>query len=117
MVRLHRTDRRKLLTISIIQLYRQKYLFRVLDECTEGIVLQQSNLVDSTVTLHLQLVVRNKRWNSLQVEQEADRTKKMLARFCESIVSQGVVSFILHDACMYREPVTRELHMQKLSII
>ena len=32
-----------------------------------GIVLQQSNLVDSTVTLHLHLVVRNKRWNSLQV--------------------------------------------------
>ena len=83
--------------------------------CTEGIVLQQSNLVDSTVTLHLQLVVRNKRWNSLQ---EAERTKKMLARFlknCESIVSQGVVSFMLHDTCMYREPVTRELHMQKLS--
>ena len=61
MVRLHRTDRRKLVTIFIIQLYRQKYctpfyLFRVLDECTEGIVLQQSNLVDSTVTLHLHLV-------------------------------------------------------------
>ena len=96
MVCLHRTDRRKLVTIFIIQLYRQKYLFRVLDTvdvCTEGIVLQQSNLVDSTVTLHLQLVVRNKRWNSLQVEQEAVRTKKMLARFlknCESIVSQGV---------------------------
>ena len=53
----------------------------MLDECTEGIVLQQSNLVDSTVTLHLQLVVRNKRWNSLQVEQEAETTKKMLARF------------------------------------
>ena len=119
-MRLHRTDSRKLVTIFIIQLYRQKYLFRVLDVCTEGIVLQQSNLVDSTVTLHLQLVVRNKRWNSLQVEQEAERTKKMLARFlknCESIVSQGVVSFMLHDACMYREPVTRELHMQKLSII
>ena len=54
-MRLHRTDRRKLVTIFIIQLYRQKYctpfyLFRVLDECTEGIVLQQSNLVDSTVT-------------------------------------------------------------------
>ena len=123
MVCLHRTDRRKLVTIFIIQLYRQKYLFRVLDRvdvCTEGIVLQQSNLVDSTVTLHLQLVVRNKRWNSLQVEQEAERTKKMLARFlknCESIVSQGVVSFMLHDVCMYRELVTRELHMQKLSII
>ena len=123
MVCLHRTDRRKLVTIFIIQLYRQKYLFRVLDRvdvCTEGIVLQQSNLVDCTVTLHLHLVVRNKRWNSLQVEQEAERTKKMLARFlknCESIVSQGVVSFMLHDACMYREPVTRELHMQKLSII
>ena len=123
MVCLHRTDRRKLVTIFIIQLYRQKYLFRVLDRvdvCTEGIVLQQSNLVDSTVTLHLHLVVRNKRWNSLQVEQEAERTKKMLARFlknCESIVSQGVVSFMLHDTCMYREPVTRELHMQKLSII
>ena len=76
----------------------------MLDECTEGIVLQQSNLVDSTVTLRLHLVVRNKRWNSLQVEQER------LARFlknCESIVSQGVVSFMLHDACMYREPVTR----------
>ena len=84
MVRLHRTDRRKLLTIFIIQLYRQKYLFRVLDECTEGIVLQQSNLVDSTVTLHLQLVDRNKRWNSLQVEQEAERTKKMLARFLKN---------------------------------
>ena len=57
-----RTDRRKLVTIFIIQLYRQKYLFRVLDRvdvCTEGIVLQQSNLVDSTVTLHLHLVVRN----------------------------------------------------------
>ena len=40
----------------------------MLDECTEGIVLQQSNLIDSTVTLHLHLVVRNKRWNSLQVE-------------------------------------------------
>ena len=110
MLRLHRTDRRKLVTIFIIQLYRQKYLFR------------QSILVDSTVTLHLRLVVRNKRWNSLQVEQEAERTKKMLARFlknCESIVSQGVVSFMLHDACtcMHREPVTRELHMQKLSII
>ena len=99
LVRLHRTDRRKLVTIFIIQLYRQKYctpfyLFRVLDECTEGIVLQQSNLVDSTVTLHLHLVFRNKRWNSLQVEQEAERTKKMLARFlknCERIVSQGVV--------------------------
>ena len=63
---LHRTDRMKLVTIFIIQLSRQKYLFRVLDRvdvCTEGIVLQQSNLVDSTVTLHLQLVVRNKRWN------------------------------------------------------
>ena len=123
MVCLHRTDRRKLVTIFIIQLYRQKYLFRVLDRvdvCTEGIVLQQSILVDSTVTLHLQLVVRNKRWNSLQVEQEAERTKKMLARFlknCESIVSQGVVSFMLHDACMYREPVTSELHIRKLSII
>ena len=61
MVCLHRTDRRKLVTIFIIQLYRQEYLFRVLDRvdvCTEGIVLQQSNLVDSTVTLHLQLVVR-----------------------------------------------------------
>ena len=71
----------------------------MLDECTEGIVLQQSNLVDSTVTLHLHLVVRNKRWNSLQVEQEAETTKKMLARFlknCESIVSQGVVSFMMH---------------------
>ena len=45
------------------------------------LVLQQSNLVDSTVTLHL--VVRNKRWNSLQVEQEAERTTKMLARFKE----------------------------------
>ena len=96
-MRLHRTDRRKLVTIFIIQLSRQKYctctpfyLFRVLDECTEGIVLQQSNLVDSTVTLHLHLVFRNKRWNSLQVEQEAERTKKMLARFlknCESIVA------------------------------
>ena len=91
MVCLHRTDRRKLVTIFIIQLYRQKYLFRVLDRvdvCTEGIVLQQSNLVDSTVTLHLHLVVRNKRWNSLQVEQEAETTKKMLARFlknCESM--------------------------------
>ena len=101
-MRLHRTDRRKLVTIFIIQLYRQKYLFRVLDRvdvCTEGIVLQQSNLVDSTVTLHLHLVFRNKRWNSLQVEQEAERTKKMLARFlknCESIVSQGVVSFMMH---------------------
>ena len=82
-MRLHRTDRRKLVTMFIIQLYRQKYcvpdgqsehLFRVLDECTEGIELQQSNLVDSTVTLHLHLVVRNKRWNSLQVEQEAERT-------------------------------------------
>ena len=33
------------------------------------------------------------------MEQEAERTKKMLARFlknCESIVSQGVVSFMLH---------------------
>ena len=82
--------------------------------------MQQSNAVDSTVTLHLHLVVSNKRWNSLQVEQEAERTKKMLARFlknCESIVSQGVVSLMLHDACMYREPVTREPHVQKLSII
>ena len=64
MVRLHRTDRRKLVTIFIIQLSRQKYctpfyLFRVLNECTEGIVLQQSNLVDSTVTLHRHLVFRN----------------------------------------------------------
>ena len=75
MVRLHRTDRRKLVTIFIRQKYCTPfYLFRVLDECTEGIVLQQSNLVDSTVTLHLHLVVRNKRWNSLQVEQEAERT-------------------------------------------
>ena len=48
---------------------------------TNEIVLQQSNLVDSTVTLHLPLIVRNKRWNSLQVEQEAERTKKMLANF------------------------------------
>ena len=55
----------------------------MLDECTEGIVLQQSNLVDSILTLHLHLVVRNKRWNSLQVEQEAERTTKMLARFKE----------------------------------
>ena len=86
-VSLHSTDRRKLVTIFIIQLYRQKcctpfeegqseHMFRVLDECTEGIVLQQSNLVDSTVTLHLHLVVRNKRWNSLQVEQEAERMKR-----------------------------------------
>ena len=74
MVCLHRTDRRKLVTIFIIQLSTHFYLFRVLDECTEGIVLQQSNLVDSTVTLHLHLVVRNKRWNSLQVEQEAETT-------------------------------------------
>ena len=88
-MRLHRTDRRKLVTIFIIQLSRQKYctpfyLFSVLDECTEGIVLQQSNLVDSTVTLHLHLVFRNKRWNSLRVEQEAERTKKMLARFLKN---------------------------------
>ena len=83
------------------------------DECTEGIVLQQSNLVDSTVTLHLHLVARNKRWNSLQVEQEAARFLKN----CESIVSQSVVSLMLHDACMYREPAIRELHMQKLSIL
>ena len=76
----------------------------MLDECTEGIVLQQSNLVDSTVTLHLHLVVRNKRWNSLQVEQEAERR---FLKNCESIVSQGVVSLMLHDTCMYREPVTR----------
>ena len=78
-MRLHRTDRRKLVTIFIIQLYRQKYcvpLSRMvnLNTGSEGIVLQQSNLVDSTVTLHLHLVVRNKRWNSLQVEQEAERT-------------------------------------------
>ena len=108
MVRLHRTDRRKLVTIFIIQLSRQKYLFRVLDECTEGIVLQQSNLVDSTVTLHLHLVFRNKRWNSLQVEQEAERTKKMLARFlknCESIVSQGVV-YTVFSSCMWSSHVT-----------
>ena len=112
-VRLHRTDRRKLVTIFIIQLSRQKYcipfyLFRVLDECTEGIVLQQSNLVDSTVTLHLHLVFRNKRWNSLQVEQEAERTKKMLARFlinCESIVSQGVV-YTVFSSCMWSSHVT-----------
>ena len=57
-------------------------MFRVLDDCTEGIVLQQSNLVDSTVTLHLHLV-RNKRQYSLQVENEAERTTKMLARFKE----------------------------------
>ena len=113
MVRLHRTDRRKLVTIFIIQLYRQKYctpfyLFRVLDECTEGIVLQQSNLVDSTVTLHLHLVVRNKRWNSLQVEQEAETTKKTLARFlknCKSIVSQGVV-YTVFSSCMWSSHVT-----------
>ena len=77
----------------------------MLDECTEGIVLQQSNLVDSTVTLHLHLVVRNKRWNSLQVEQEAERTKKTLARFlknCESIVSHGVV----FSSCMWSSHVT-----------
>ena len=112
-MRLHRTDRRKLVTIFIIQLSRQKYcipfyLFRVLDECTEGIVLQQSNLVDSTVTLHLHLVFRNKRWNSLQVEQEAERTKKMLARFlknCESIVSQGVV-YTVFSSCMWSSHVT-----------
>ena len=112
-MRLHRTDRRKLVTIFIIQLSRQKYcipfyLFRVLDECTEGIVLQQSNLVDSTVTLHQHLVVRNKRWNSLQVEQEAETTKKMLARFlknCESIVSQGVV-YTVFSSCMWSSHVT-----------
>ena len=76
----------------------------MLDECTEGIVLQQSNLVDSTATLHLHLVVRNKRWNSLQVEQE----KKMLARFlknCESIVSQGVV-YTVFSTCMWSSHVT-----------
>ena len=80
----------------------------MLDECTEGIVLQQSNLVDSTVTLHLHLVVRNKRWNSLQVEQEAERTKKMLARLfknCESIVSQGVV-YTVFSSCMWSSHVT-----------
>ena len=105
MVCLHRTDRRKLVAIFIIQLSTHFYLFRVLDECTEGIVLQQSNLVDSTVTLHLHLVFRNKRWNSLQVEQEAERTKKMLARFlknCERIVSQGVV----FSSCMWSSHVT-----------
>ena len=50
----------------------------------------------------------------------AKRQKQRLAKFlknCESIVSQGVVSLMLHDACVYREPVIRELHMQKLSII
>ena len=107
-MRLHRTDRRKLVTIFIIQLSTHFYLFRVLDECTEGIVLQQSNLVDSTVTLHLHLVFRNKRWNSLQVEQEAERTKKMLARFlknCESIVSQGVV-YTVFSSCMWSSHVT-----------
>ena len=31
--------------------------------------------------------------------------------------TKGIVLLMLHDACMYREPVTRELHMQKLSII
>ena len=108
MVCLHRTDRRKLVTIFIIQLSTHFYLFRVLDECTEGIVLQQSNLVDSTVTLHLHLVFRNKRWSSLQVEQEAERTKKMLARFlknCESIVSQGVV-YTVFSSCMWSSHVT-----------
>ena len=108
-----RLHRRKLVTTFIIQLYRQKYctpfyLFRVLDVCTEGIVLQQSNLVDSTVTLHLHLVVRNKRWNSLQVEQEAETTKKTLARFlknCESIVSQGVV-YTVFSSCMWSSHVT-----------
>ena len=77
-------------------------------QSTEGIVLQQSNLVDSTVTLHLHLVFRNKRWNSLQVEQEAERTKKMLARFlknCESIVSQGVV-YTVFSSCMWSSHVT-----------
>ena len=68
----------------------------MLDECTEGIVLQQSNLVDSTVTLHLHLVVRNKRWNSLQVEQEAERTKKMLARFLKNC------DCVWHDQFPYR---------------
>ena len=85
-----------------------EHLFRVLDECTEGIVLQQSNLVDSTVTLHLHLVVRNKRWNSLQVEQDAETTKKMLARLlknCESIVSQGVV-YTVFSSCMWSSHVT-----------
>ena len=48
---------------------------------------------------------------------------RMLARFkkCESIVShllsESVVSLMLHDACMYRETGVRELHMQKLSTI
>ena len=76
----------------------------MLDECTEGIVLQQSNLVDSTVTLHLHLVFRN----SLQVEQEAETMKKMLARFlknCESIVSQGVV-YTVFSSCMWSSHVT-----------
>ena len=50
---------------------------------TEGIVLQQSNLVDSTVTLHLHLVVRNKRWNSLEVEQNLSERTRMLVRFKE----------------------------------
>ena len=43
----------------------------------------------------------------VKLEQVAE---KRLARFlknCECIVSQGVVSLMLHDTCMYREPVTR----------
>ena len=68
----------------------------MLDECTEGIVLQQSNLVDSTVTLHLHLVVRNKRWNSLQVEQEAERT----IRFLKNRVVRACVCVHLWCVCV-----------------
>ena len=66
MVSLHRTDRRKLVMIFIMALNTVPPSSVNLSTCS-GIVLQQSNLVDSTVTLHLHLVVRNKRWNSLQV--------------------------------------------------
>ena len=64
----------------------------------EGIVLQQSNLVDSTVTLHLHLLLETR---------DGIHCKCRFLKNCESIVSQGVVSLMLHDACMYREPVTR----------
>ena len=73
----------------------------MLDECTEGIVLQQSNLVESTVTLHLHLVVRNKRWNSLQVEQEAERTTKMLARIAKALFHKVLsVSCCMMHVCI-----------------
>ena len=42
------------------------------------------------------------------MEQEAERTKKMLARFlknCESIVSQGVV-YTVFSSCMWSSHVT-----------